>query len=238
MPDDAHVLDFLPAYALGTLDEVESRQVAEHVAGCSTCRAELGEFQAVAGQLGFIAPAVSPSPELKPRLMARIRGGSPVRAEPARRRFPQWLIPAGAAAGLVLIVALALSNLLLWQRLNNLQVLSGPLGMRAIALQNTGAAANASGFIVVSPDGQDGVLVVDELPVLDPAHEYQLWLERDGQSTSGAVFSVDEGGYRGLRIAAAENLLTYSGARLTIEPVGGSAVPTGEEVLRGSLFNP
>jgi hypothetical protein len=161
-----------------------------------------------------------------------------MRAEPARRRFPQWLIPAGAAAGLLLIVALALSNLLLWQRLNNLQVLSGPLGMRAIALENTGAAADASGFIVVSPDGQDGVLVVDELPVLDLGHEYQLWLERDGESTSGAVFSVDEGGYRGLRIAAAENLLTYSGARLTIEPVGGSAVPTGEEVLRGSLFNP
>jgi hypothetical protein len=82
------------------------------------------------------------------------------------------------------------------------------------------------------------VLVVDELPVLDPGHEYQLWLERDGQSTSGAVFSVDEDGYRGLRIAAAESLLTYSGARLTIEPVGGSAVPTGEAVLHGSLFNP
>jgi anti-sigma-K factor RskA len=135
-------------------------------------------------------------------------------------------------------VVLALSNLLLWQRLDNLEVLSGPLGMRAIALQNTGAAADASGFLVVSSDGQNGVLVVDDLPTLDPEHEYQLWLERGDESTSGAVFSVGEDGYRGVRIAAAESLLTYSGARITIEPAGGSAVPAGEEVMGGSLFNP
>jgi hypothetical protein len=55
---------------------------------------------------------------------------------------------------------------------------------------------------------------------------------------SAAVFSVDESGYRGMRIEAPESLFTYLAVRVTIEPTGGSAQPAGEEVLRGSLFNP
>jgi anti-sigma-K factor RskA len=82
------------------------------------------------------------------------------------------------------------------------------------------------------------VLVVDQMPPLEAGHEYQLWLVQDGQSTSGAVFAVDESGYRGVRIAAAESLLEYASVRVTIEPAGGSAAPTGEQVLGGSLFNP
>jgi len=117
-------------------------------------------------------------------------------------------------------------------------VLAGPLGMRAIALQNTDAAPAASGFVIVSADGEDGVLVVDELPKLDAQREYQLWLVRNGSTTSGAVFSVDESGYRGMRIEAPQSLLTYSSVLVTIEPVGGSVEPYGEHILAGSLFNP
>jgi anti-sigma-K factor RskA len=238
MVDDPHVLDSIPAYALGSLDQEEARRVAEHVAVCATCRAELREYESVAGQLGLMAPEASPPPELKLRLMERIRAPGPARAPSRRWTFPRSLVPVGGIAALLLIVILLISNFFLWQRLNRLEVLSGPLGMRAIALQNTVAAPDASGFVVISADGQNGVLVVDELPALDPQREYQLWLVRDEQSTSGAVFSVDESGYRGLRIEAPETLLAYSAVRITIEPAGGSNVPIGEQVLGGSLFNP
>src|SRR5688500_20220506 len=100
--------------------------------------------------------------------------------------------------------------------------------MRAIALQNPDAALAASGFVIVRADGEDGVLVVDELPKLDAQREYQLWLVRNGSTTSGAVFSVDESGYRGMRIEAPQSLLTYSSVLVTIEPVGGSVEPYGE----------
>jgi anti-sigma-K factor RskA len=63
-------------------------------------------------------------------------------------------------------------------------------------------------------------------------------LERDGRSTSGAVFSVDEDGYRGVRITAPASLFLYSGISITVEPAGGSESPTGGQVLSGSLFNP
>lgn len=183
MINDLHVLDSLPAYALGSLDV---KQPVQSVG----------------------------------------------------RRWPQRLLPVGALAGLALILLLAFSNLLLWQRLTNLEVLTGPLGMRSIALQNTEAAPTASGFVVMGADGLNGVLVVDKLPQLDATREYQIWLVRDAMSKSGGVFSVDESGYRGMRLEATESLLTYSSVWVTIEPAGGSPDPTGEQVLNGSLHNP
>jgi anti-sigma-K factor RskA len=239
MVESFHILESLPAYALGSLDEEEARLVAEHLAGCHLCRTELGAFQRVADQLSLAIPEALPSTELKPRLMERIQGLNMKRQpQSSDRRFPVRLLPIGASVGLLLIVVLAVSNILLWQKINHPEFLTGPLGMRAIALQNSGAAPDASGFVVIGADGKNGVLVVDQLPSLDANHEYQAWLERDGKSISGAVFSVDEDGYRGVRITALESLLVYSEISVTIEPAGGSDDPTGERVLSGSLFNP
>ena len=210
--------------------------VARHLAGCHICRSELQVFQEVAGQIALAAPQAELALDLQPRLIERIHSLN--LQEHTKPWLTRRLIPIGAMASLLLIGALAISNLVLWQRLDQLDVLAGPLGMRAIALQNTDAAPAASGFVIVSADGEDGVLVVDELPELDAQREYQLWLVRNGSTTSGAVFSVDESGYRGMRIEAPQSLLTYSSVLVTIEPVGGSVEPYGEHVLAGSLFNP
>jgi anti-sigma-K factor RskA len=243
MTQETHVLELLPAYALDSLEEAEKRHVDEHLTSCYVCRAELRAYQDVTGQIALMAPEALPSAELRSRLAERIRGLKPTSArsaarQPSRVPLVRRLMPVGAAMGLVLITVLALSNLLLWQRLNDLEVLAGPLGMRAVTLQNTQAAPQASAFVVISSDGEHGVLVVDELPELDPGSEYQLWLVRGEQIISAAVFSVDETGYRGLRIEAPESLLQYSAVRVTIEPAGGSPQPAGAEVLNGSLFNP
>jgi anti-sigma-K factor RskA len=236
--EDIHVLELLPAYALGSLDEAEARLVANHLIGCHLCRSELKKYQNAVAQLGFASPEGIPSQNLKMRLIERIQEIKSPQPALERARPPRRLIPVWGMITLFLILSLAASNLLLWQRLNHLEVLRGPLGMRAIALQNTHAAPSASGFVIISTDGNEGVLVVDELPSLDAQYEYQLWLERNGSYTSGAVFSVDESGYRGMRIEAPQTLLTYSTVLVTIEPAGGSADPTGDTVLNGSLFNP
>ncbi len=238
MTGNTHVLESLPAYALNGLDDDEARQVSEHLAGCHICRAELNAFQNVANQVALAAPDAMPSENLRRRFIERIGEiKSPSRQREAFRA-PRRLIPIGGLIGALLVFALLASNLFMWQRLNNLEVLSGPLGMRAITLQNTESAPTASGFVIVSSDGLEGVLVVDELPPLEANYEYQLWLEKNGSLTSGAVFAVDETGYRGLRIEAPQSLLTYSSVRVTVEPLGGSGSPTGDTVLNGSLFNP
>ena len=238
MLPDSHVLESLPAYALGSLEQEEARLVAEHIASCYLCRKELAAFQTVADQLSLAAPSALPSAELKPRLMERIQGLDRKRGNLSTGwRFSSRLVSIGAFAGLALILLLAVSNFLLWQQIRNMNALTGPHGMRAIALQNTAQALEASGFVIVGSDGRNGVLVVDKLPVLDPTREYQVWLTRDGSSTSGAVFSVDEDGYRGVRLITPESLLVYTSMQVTIEPAGGSENPTGSQVLTGSLSN-
>jgi anti-sigma-K factor RskA len=110
--------------------------------------------------------------------------------------------------------------------------------MRAVPLSPPDAASQATGFVLISADGEDGALVVDGLPLLDESQQYQLWLIRDGQRTSGAVFSTDEKQYGGTRIRAPRPLTDYSAVGITIEPAGGSEQPTGAQVLAGSLHTP
>src|SRR5215510_2622304 len=156
MTEDKHILDLLPAYALGSLDDAEARLVTEHLAGCHICRAELRAYQNVADQLSLAAPEVSPSQNLKSRLTERIRDVKPTRPQPERIKPVRRFIPVGSMIGGLLILALLVSNFLFLQRLNHLEVLAGPLGMRAIVLENTDSAPQASGFVIMSVDGQEG----------------------------------------------------------------------------------
>lgn len=241
---ETHVLDLLPAYAIGSLEADELQRVEEHLHSCLVCRNESNAFQTIAGELSFAAPSASPSPELRDRLMQRVRVTHPA---PARERVadpvparPFWerLLPAWGLASLFLILALAASSLILWQRMDQLEFATAPGGMRAVPLSATDNAPDATGFVLISADGDDGALVVDGLPPLGESQQYQLWLIRDGKRTSGAIFSTDEKAYGGTRIRAPRPLIDYSAVGITIEPAGGSPQPTGKQVLAGTLPAP
>lgn len=232
-----HVQDLLPAYSIGSLEAGEMSRVEEHLLSCLICRNEASAFQAVAEQLSLAAPAAAPSPDLKDRLMQRVHSTRAREQAPARTPSrPVWerLLPAWGLASLCLILALAGSTLSLWQRVGNLEFRSAG-GMRAVPLSPPDAASQATGFVLISADGEDGALVVDGLPPLGEDREYQLWLIRNGERTSGAVFSTDERSYGGTRIRAPLALTEYSAVGITVEPAGGSPQPTGEQVLRGTL---
>jgi anti-sigma-K factor RskA len=243
MPRDDHVKDSLPAYCLGCLDSDDLSLVTGHLAACPACRAELAAYQKVADQLVLAVPRAEPSVDLKRCLQERVRGARRAnRAGQAARtwqqsvsRWFQWNRPAWAFASLVLIVVLAAGNILLWQQINRLPAPAESIMGPTINLAGTQAAPQAVGVLVVSRDGDLGTLVVDGLPPLDKTRQYQLWLIRDGQRTSGAVFSVDDRGYGAAVVSSAESLLNYSAFGVTIEPHGGSAGPTGNKVLGGTL---
>ena len=243
---ETHVLELLPAYAIGSLEADERRRVEEHLRSCWVCRNEAGAFKTVADELSFAASAATPSPDLKDRLMQRVhsvntarpKGWEPISAQAPVRSFWERMLPVWGLASLFLIIGLAASTLILWQRVSRLEFATTPGGMRAVPLSPTGSAPSATGFVLISADGDAGALVVDGLPPLGEEQEYQLGLIRDGQRTSGAVFSTDEKSYGGTRIRAPRSLLDYSAVDITIEPAGGSSHPTGEHVLGGPLRTP
>src|ERR687884_1330920 len=93
MSDDKHVLEFLPGYAIGSLDEAEAQLVAEHIAGCVICRQEWKAFQAIAEQFASLLPDVAPPPDLRQRLLDQVEHlekgpsvPSPRVAPPAQRK--------------------------------------------------------------------------------------------------------------------------------------------------------
>ena len=241
MTSELHVIEFLPAYALGSLDEGEAVRVSEHLAHCPACQADLRPYLAVAGQLALATPEVAPPTRVKQQLMRRIDRRRAVPEPPSRPSWWQQLAslfrrsaPAWALASLILIVALTASNLWLWQRVDGGG--EGRAGhMQVVALVPTDAAPGAAGKLVISMGGEYGTLVVDGLSPLDAGHQYQLWLIRDGQRTSGGVFSVNQHGYGVLEISAPEPLASYPSFGITVEPAGGSPGPTGDKVLGGSL---
>ena len=235
-----HVIELLPAYALGCLDEEEAADVSAHLAGCPACRAELHAYEAVTDQLALAAPDATPADRVKRRLMRRIGRARPapaarprlawwdVLAEPFRRAAPAW-----GLASLILIVALGASNVWLWRQAHPRT--HRIADMQIVAMAPTEAAPGAHGTLVISSEGEYGSLVVENLPALDAAHQYQVWLTRGGERRCGGTFSVNDHGYGVIEILAPEPLTSYSTFSVTQEPAGGSPAPTGAVVLEGSL---
>lgn len=238
MVSGEHIVDLIPAYALECLDEEEEYLVAEHISGCESCRSEYEAYRKVVDELPMAVEMHDPPPGLKARVLQSVRQGEQAALPTTfwqrisgalRRASPIW-----GAASLVLIVALGASNLLLWQRMNRVEN-AGSGGLMTLTLSGTQFSPNAVGTLVLSKDGDHGTLVVDGLPVLDEAHQYQIWLVRDGNRTSGGVFSVDEFGYGAKWIHSPEPLESYTTFGVTIEPKGGSPGPTGDKVLGGEF---
>jgi anti-sigma-K factor RskA len=93
-------------------------------------------------------------------------------------------------------------------------------------------APNATGILVY----KSGVatLVVSGMPSLPPDRTYQLWfMTADDDQVSATTFDVDERGSATVVIEMPEGIRWYRGCGVTEEPKGGSAWPTGDDVLIG-----
>lgn len=242
--EQGHIQDSLAAYALGILDAEELEYLNQHLATCEFCQTELVAYESVVDALPLAAPDASPSPTLKNRLMSQVKpdlvvapstdvsvthlsAGQSLWKELAAT-FQSFVSgPIWRPVTLVIIIALLAGNVVLWQELNQ----PDPNGWRRVNLSGTENAPEASGIIYISADGKNGTIIVDHLPQLEVDRQFQLWLIRDGQRSSGAVFSVDDDGYRGLQIESSQPLQDFDAFGITIEPAGGSPGPTGVKVL-------
>jgi anti-sigma-K factor RskA len=228
--------ELIPAYALGCLDDDEAERVTGHLRDCPACRAELERYRQVVDNLAYATLEAVPPADLRNRLLETIQ---PVPTELPSQLWWQPLmnlfrrpVPAWSLAG-----ALALLLILgIWLIASTEPVTHPQASMQTIALLGGEAAPDAQGLLVIGSDGDEGGLVVEDLPALDVDHQYQLWLiDRDGQRTSGAVFSVDADGYGTTMVTSPLPLTSYVAFGVTIEPAGGSPGPTGQKVLGGTF---
>ena len=236
---EEHVFDLIPAYTLGTLDDDEIVHVDKHLSACKTCQAEVQSYQLVINDLPLGTSLSSPPRGLKSKILSQaiqLEKASESREEigfwESLRKAYYSLAPTWGVASLVIVLALFVSNILLWQQFNNLTQSNKGI-LASIEMIGSEITPDATGKLVTSVDGEYGVLVVDRLPQLDSKEQYQLWLIKDGDRTDGGVFSVNEEGYGALFVSSELPLSYYSAFGVTVEPAGGSPGPTGAKVLGG-----
>lgn len=238
MNENEHVSELLPALALGILDPDEAARAKAHLQVCSQCQAEMEAYTSISENLVLAVPTYEPPRELKGKILRAVsEKSSPPRSFFSWEKYKTTFsaLPAAWLVVGILVLALAASNLLLWRELTMLRSSAQEMRFITIAMEATDAAPLATGMIVINPSGLHGTMVVDGLPYLEPANQYQLWLIRNGMRTSGGAFSVNEQGYASIEIYAHDPLISYPGFGITIEPAGGSEAPTGDRVLAGEL---
>lgn len=228
------IMEQLPAYALGILTDEEVAQVEAHLSQCGLCQQEVAAYEEVVGLLPLSQPLESPPDVLRQRLLDEVRIEKTAVSPPLIPTVWQQLKT--AVSSLQHSPALLLGTLLLlllfafiWQQT---QTTPAPT---QFALTSTDEAPNSRGLIEVTDAPEQALLFVEGLPTLDSDLQYQLWLIKDGNRISGAIFSVDERGEAAVSISAPIPLEEYDAFGITIEPAGGSPGPTGKRVLGYNL---
>jgi len=227
-PDCPESVDAAP-YVLGALEDAESYR--EHLAGCPTCRAEVGELQLVADMLPRTAPPAVASEALRERVLATVRSEAellraagergderPRRAGRARSRRPFFLtagVALAAAAAVIAVVAIG----------------SGPSGREHVTTGQIAAVAPGARATLRQRSGRAD-LVVSGMPQPPAGKIYEVWLDRGTGSPqpTDALFSVTSKGSGAVDVPY--SLEGVKEVLVTSEPLGGSTRPTSPPVIR------
>ena len=205
------------AYAIDALDGDERKQFESHLAGCAKCREQVAAYRSVTAGLGLGVEPVDPPASLKPRTIARATGKRPpVQAAaplPAARLSFGWL---GAAAGIVLTVALGLAAVYEWTAATTLSsavttaaAQAGQLRSELARTRGEARLLSNAVDVLTAPDvarfdlaatakgagatgraffsPSRGMLVrTDRLPLLQAGRAYQLWIVLPNAAPKGA----------------------------------------------------
>ena len=106
---------------------------------------------------------------------------------------------------------------------------------QVMLISGTEALPNAHGHLVANPDQESALLVVAGLPELQPGLEYHFWLVQDGSPTRIGALDVDQEGVGLLIVAAEQQIGTYEGMGVSIEPAASSGEPTNEMIMLGQF---
>lgn len=217
----------IAAYAMGAVPEDEIPAIRAHILSCEACFAEAESY---AEALAALAASVDPVPLPKgfaARVITEARGES---LAPGRRRVRTgrlWrLLAPGIAAFVVaslLGTTIALVRSADRQREYERVVASLVHDPDAFALEGPGGAE-----AMLAADEGGMVLVAVDLGEAPRGRDYQLWLIKDGVPTPGVTFDVTDSI---VVVESSVDIDGYEGAAITVEPDGGSRLPTTDPVL-------
>lgn len=244
---NAHDLDSVAVYALGSLPPAEAARVRAHLKECVECRTEYDALRPAVNAVAVSAEACSdeknglvvPSPLLKARLLKTVRAEA---AQPAQRRqrsivWPAYMV---AAASLVFALWMSVTNVITQSELRQAQDQVGQLTTQIARSNRSLAAQKMMVADLMSHDSQhyavnDGEVVrhgdriyiaMHGMTMPPKGHVYQAWVMPSGAKTMtpSVTFMPDHSGVAVVFVPA--HATGMSEIAVSIEPEGGSKAPT------------
>ena len=251
--------DLFAFYALGTLSDDERELVEAYVERNPQAREQLGEMIEAATAMAFALDPIKPRKQLAESLLNRIRTAADESRDDeivGRSRVSTWTknwVTTALAVVSLLVATLSVS----WAISRNTDILqlqsdmarleatiaeqneiilgiSAP-GIHAVDVPGTEEGSGASGRLFADPEGTSGVLFAWGLTPLSPEESYQVWLIAGDNPVSAGILSVGDFGNTAQIIEVDDSLNLFDAIGISIEPFGGSNLPTGPIVLFASL---
>jgi anti-sigma-K factor RskA len=205
----------LGAYALNATDALEARRIERHLETCDDCANEVRMLRETTAELAWLSEPAEAG-DLVDRISQRL---------PARRRRLITRLSAGVAAVAVATAGFLGASLLRAESENARLADVLATATRRVPL---GAQKGFAGHGVLHVASGKAALVLDDLPDAGRDRTYQLWAITGSKPRSMTVV-----GGTGRVVA----VFDWKGAgdrfAVTIEPDGGSPVPTSDPVLIG-----
>ena len=243
--------EMIPARALSALDAAEAHVLNEHLENCAECRKELEEWQATAATLALTADPVEPSPAVRERILSEVRKDLaspqvlPFRSTP--RNIWSSFGSLGAMAAVVLLTALIVGLIVLWQQNGRMrqelaqskefvELVTTP-GARVSELKGVELGAGATASLAYDQNGH-AMLMANKLPKPPQGKAYQLWfIVGTNPPMPGKTFSPDNTGTGTLKDQMPREAMNSAIFAITMEPESGSSAPTSPIYLRSFEVN-
>ncbi len=194
--------------------------------------------------------------QTKPWTMVTPNVGAPstaVRSRGTRTEGQAWRLPGWASWGAAIAAVLVVAVVGVWavgiqsradranqraEQLADAVALLAEPGSSVAYVRGTGAAVSSAeirGFAVFPASGS-GYMVMVGLPKASSTQTYQAWYLVDGHPSSAGLMTVEDDGYAvlsGVQQPAGTNLVA-----VTLEPAGGSSLPTSDPIAAGEVRAP
>ena len=238
--------DLKDAHVLGALPQEEHTAFEGYLAAHPERQAEVEELGAFANLLAFSPQQQEPLPELRRRVMEVVEAEAAPRRDRRRsvfaaiREYLAWrTVALGVAA--MLVIGLLSWNVLLQEQV---QDLTGQIDQaqsespeqqvqvdRTIPLKGAWAQQGASAEVTAIDENQV-ILVAEDMPSVPENRTCQIWVIHNDVTTPSGLFDPD-GNMTAATVTS--SIEKADATAVTVEPAGGSEMPTSDPVLLTEL---
>jgi anti-sigma-K factor RskA len=241
----AAAADLLPAYVLGILDEEEQLTAESALAESSGLQNEYRHLQESSDLIIATVPLVDPPDNLRTRIEHSIEGAAADREPVPITRNARFRAISAVAAVLVLLLGGVIAALIgqVRERDDQIDTLQASMARPATdftqplvwsTINQPESGPPVRGYFCRTEDGSVGWIIVEGMHMEDN-HVFQLWLVDDDRVVNGGMFATDEEG-RGFGVVrVGVPVHTFSQIWITIEPPGGSPLPTKDPDLKAPI---